>query len=83
MDRQPISGRDLNKTRVDGTEEGTTVSGRRAVGGAEGWTHLDRSILGVHSRCFLTSGGGVPECGGGLGESLVYNRVHVFGKVDR
>lgn len=31
----------------------------------------------------LTSVGGVPEGGGGLGESLVYNRVHVFGQVDR
>lgn len=36
-----------------------------------------------HSRCCLTSAGGVPERGGGLGQSLVYNRVHVFGQVDR
>lgn len=35
------------------------------------------------SRCCLTSAGGVPERGGGLGQSLVYNRVHVFGQVDR
>ena len=35
------------------------------------------------SRCCLTSAGRVPERGGGLGESLVYNRVHVFGQVDR
>lgn len=39
--------------------------------------------VGGHSRCCLTSAGGVPECSGGLGESLVYNRVHVFGQVDR
>lgn len=38
---------------------------------------------GGHSRCCLTSAGGVPERGGGLGESLVYNRVHMFGQVDR
>lgn len=40
-------------------------------------------VEGAFRRLCLTSAGGVPERGRGLGKSLVYNRVHVFGQVDR
>lgn len=38
---------------------------------------------GRHSSGCLTSAGGVPQGGRGLGQSLVYDRIRVFGQVDR
>lgn len=49
------------------------------------WRHqpVDYAALPWTQRKAARSVGRVPERGGGLGESLVYNRVHVFGQVDR
>lgn len=69
-------GEELKKKK-----RGQWWTGSEELAVAEWWTQLNWG--GGHSRCCLTSAGGVPERGGGLGQSLVYNRVHVFGQVDR
>lgn len=56
-----------------------TLDGSGGGGGGGG----GGGLMGVFQRWCLTSAGGVPERGRGLGQSLVYNRVHVFGQVDR